>query len=363
MNTATRVGAFGAVVALAFGTAFGVGALVGPVGAEPAAAHGGPGGHGADDDPQDSDTSDTSDTSNHGDHGDSGGHTGSGGDNGANGADDGHGHHGVEESAAETVTPGGLQVAERGYTLLPPTEPLPAGERTELAFRIAGPDGGPLTAYQVSHEKELHLIVVRRDLTGFQHLHPELAEDGTWTVPITLPAAGGYRMFADFLPAGEETGLTLGADLSVAGEYAPEPLPEPAATATVDDYTVELTAADGAVRAGAATELTLTVRRDGEPVTDLEPYLGAYGHLVALRAGDLGYLHVHPQGEPGDGVTAAGPEITFHTTMPSAGTYRLYLDFQHEGEVRTAEFTVRAGAAAETGADDPGAHAGDGHQH
>jgi copper chaperone CopZ len=74
-------------------------------------------------------------------------------------------------------------------------------------------------------------------------------------------------------------------------------------------------------------------------VTDLEPYLAAYGHLVALRAGDLAYLHVHPAGEPGDGKTPAGPDITFYATAPSTGDYRLFLDFQHDGVVRTAEFT------------------------
>ena len=64
---------------------------------------------------------------------------------------------------------------------------------------------------------------------------------------------------------------------------------------------------------------------------------------MALRAGDLAYLHVHPAGAPGDGVTPAGPGITFYATAPTAGDYRLYLDFQHDGVVRTAEFTVHAG--------------------
>lgn len=97
-----------------------------------------------------------------------------------------------------------------------------------------------------------------------------------------------------------------------------------------------------------SSELTLTVSRDGVPVTDLQPYLAAYGHLVALRAGDLAYLHVHPAGAPGDGVTPAGPGITFAATAPSAGEYRLFLDFKHAGVVRTAEFTVTARPDAAT---------------
>ena len=107
---------------------------------------------------------------------------------------------------------------------------------------------------------------------------------------------------------------------------------------------------------GAVSPLTLTVRRDGRAVTDLQPYLGAYGHLVALRTGDLAYLHVHPDGSP-----TAGPEIRFAAEVPGAGTYRLYLDFRHGDVVRTAEFTVPTTGAA-TAAPRP-AHEDDGAGH
>ncbi|RBM10757.1 hypothetical protein [Streptomyces sp. PT12] len=309
MNTATRVGAFGAGIALAFGAAFGLGRVVDPVTeGEPEPAV-----HAADHAPEADE-----------------GHDEGGDEGGDEGHDDGHGGGHGEQAVADG--PGGLQVSERGYTLAPPTEALPAGEETDFRFRVLGPEGEPLTAYDTSHEKDMHLIVVRRDLSGFQHVHPTLGDDGTWSVPLTFEAGGTYRVFADFVPAGDaDGGLTLGADVAVAGEYAPEPLPEPARTATVDGYTVTL---DGALNEGEESELTLTISRDGQPVTDLEPYLGADGHLVVLRSGDLAYLHVHP------GELAGGPDITFHTRAPSAGTYRLFLDFQHEGVVRTAEFTV-----------------------
>ena len=42
---------------------------------------------------------------------------------------------------------------------------------------------------------------MRRDLAGFQHVHPARGADGTWRVPLDLPAAGTYRVFADFAPA------------------------------------------------------------------------------------------------------------------------------------------------------------------
>jgi hypothetical protein len=143
------------------------------------------------------------------------------------------------------------------------------------------------------------------------------------------------RAFADFTPAapGAEN-LTLGADLAVSGAYTPAALPPARATAEVDGYRVAL--GGDPLRPGKAGELKLTISKNGRPVTDLQPYLGAYGHLVALRSGDLAYLHVHPnEGGP-------GPEVSFTATAPSSGTYRLFLDFQHEGKVRTAALTVYA---------------------
>ena len=102
-------------------------------------------------------------------------------------------------------------------------------------------------------------------------------------------------------------------------------------TATVGGYEVTL---DGELEPGESSAVTATVTRDGEPVTDLEPYLGSYGHLVALREGDLAYLHVHPED------AGPGPEVPFVAEVPSAGRYRLFLDFQHAGVVRTAAFTL-----------------------
>ncbi|MFE9779294.1 hypothetical protein ACFYPA_14165 [Streptomyces sp. NPDC005775] len=235
--------------------------------------------------------------------------------------------------------PGGLQISERGYTLSLGDSYVTAGAPVDLRFRILGANGDPVTDYRTAHGKELHLIVAPRDLSTFQHLHPTRSTDGTWRTTAALPAAGAYRVFADFTPAGTSQGLTLGADLHAAGDLRPVPPATTGRTVTVDGYRVTLT---GDLVPGRSTRLGLAVAKDGRPVTDLQPYLGAYGHLVALRAGDLAYLHVHPDGEPGDAGTAPGPDISFTTTAPSRGGYRLFLDFRHGGVVRTAAFTVTA---------------------
>lgn len=241
----------------------------------------------------------------------------------------------VVQDATASDLPAGLSSTEDGYTLELAETRADAGKQVPLRFRITDSTGAPVTRYVDNHEKQLHLIVVRRDMAGYQHVHPVMTNNGTWSIPVDL-SAGDYRVFADFIPAGGDA-LALGADLHVAGRYDPQSLPPAAKTAAVDGYTVTLS---GDPTANDPSTLTFSVTRNGMPVTDLQPYLGAYGHLVALRASDLAYLHVHPMGEPGDGKTAAGPEVTFGTTIPSDGDYRLFLDYKHENVVRTAEFTL-----------------------
>jgi len=237
----------------------------------------------------------------------------------------------VDDHGAAAPEPGGLASTRDGYTLVPETTTIgttTVGSGT-FAFRITGPGDDPVTAFDVVHERQLHFIVVRRDGTDFQHVHPEMDASGTWRVPLTVPAAGVYRAFADFTPTGGPA-TTLGVDLFAPGDFRPT-AHAPSRSAVVDGYTVTL---DGDLRAGALSPLTLAVGRDGAPVV-VQPYLGSYGHLVALRDGDLAYLHVHPRT---DG--APGSAVRFDAEVPSTGTYRLFFDFQVDGVVRTADFTV-----------------------
>ena len=233
-----------------------------------------------------------------------------------------------------------------GY-VLDVLEEQPAAGTTTVAFRVLGPDGAPVTDYTQDHGEDLHLVAVRADLSGYQHVHPDRAPDGTWQTPLTL-TPGSWRLVADTTPAAADEDLALIADLQVAGTYDPQPMPEPAPVAEVDGYTV----VTGGLTAGAESELTFSVSRDGRPVVDLQPYLGAYGHLVALREGDLEYLHVHPV-EDAHVAPAPGPHVAFAATAPSAGTHRLFLDFRHGDAVHTAAFTVQVTGTA---ADEPAAH-------
>lgn len=343
MNTATRLGAYGAGLALVFGGAF-------------VAADAGV--------PQSTVSNWTNEAKGH----DMDSTTG------------GHGGHDASAPAQTSAAVPGVTSAHGGYLLMPVAAPAEADRPGDLSFRILDADGQALTSFATSHERLLHLIVVRTDGTEFRHVHPTMDADGTWSLPWQWSEAGTYRIYADFVPDTDETPetITLTRTVEVAGQFTPA-TPEATNTATVDGYTVDLT---GQVTAGSSSELTFTVSQDGKPVPNLEPYLGAFGHLVALRDGDLAFLHVHPEGdEPTRGDTA-GPDVGFVAELPTPGRYLLYLDFQVDGKVHSAPFVVdttatdQAGHAGSTHANnetpadpkpdtdaDPGTESGDGHGH
>ncbi|MFF1908677.1 hypothetical protein [Kitasatospora sp. NPDC058218] len=258
-------------------------------------------------------------------------------------AADGHQGHQMPGTATGTgTTAEAAPPAERnGYRLTPAAGTLTAGAPAEYRFTVTGPDGRPVTAFETDQTKRMHFYAVRSDLTGFQHLHPEMAADGTWTAPLAALTAGSWRVYASFIPdsgAGKGTGLVLSRTLDVPGEGAAATAELPAATgtATVDGYTVTV---EGAPVAGRAGELKVTVARDGRPVTDLQPYLETFAHLTAFHAGDQAFAHLHPQARAEAGSTG-GPTLSFHAELPAAGQWRLFLQFQTGGTLHTVALTL-----------------------
>ncbi|MCU1360805.1 MAG: hypothetical protein JWN99_2094 [Ilumatobacteraceae bacterium] len=180
-------------------------------------------------------------------------------------------------------------------------------------------------------------IAATSDLTGYQHLHPTRAADGTWSIPVTFAVGGKYRMVADFVPVinGTATGRTaVTTDLTVSGGGSDTPLPAPATTTTVDGYTVTIS---GDLTSTSETPLTFTITdASGMPVM-LEPYLGAFGHLVAFAKSDLAYKHIHP-----NSADKAKGSLVFLGEVAAPGLHRLFMQFAAAGTVHTAEFTVNA---------------------
>ena len=240
----------------------------------------------------------------------------------AHGGGEEPGGHGGE--AARAVR--GTTVAEDGLRIVLEDPELRRARSQTVRFRIVKDDGATVEEFDVEHTKRMHVIVARRDMSGFQHLHPEQSAGGAWELPLKLDDPGSYRFYADFSHDGEKA--TLATDLRVDGPADLRPLPAPTDTAVSDGgYDVRL-AGDG-LHPGEEAELAFEITRGGERIAP-EEYLGAGGHLVALREGDMAFLHVHPTDDRGP---------AFGATFPTAGRYRLFLQFKHEGRIHTVAFT------------------------
>ena len=268
----------------------------------------------------------------------------------ASGGMPGMNHSSMPASPSSTGVPGmddmptgdGLAAASSGLTFAPASTSLGAGKAQSFTFQIRAGDGKAFTTFAQDQTKLMHFYLIRSDLTGFQHIHPTLTADGTWTAPLRALQPGSYRAYASFIAdgmAGEQTSLVLSDKLTVAGTAATALPPAPAGTTQVDGYT--LTLGSGDLMANMTHALTVTVSKGGSPVTDLQPYLDTYAHLTAFHDPDLAFAHLHPQGQTnGD---HGGPTLTFEAMLPKAGNWRLFLQFQTAGILHTAAITLTVG--------------------
>jgi hypothetical protein len=242
----------------------------------------------------------------------------------------------------------GLASTVNGYTLTLHTPPG-TGPTSFPTFTITH-NGAAVTSFDPEQTKLMHFYLIRSDLTGFQHVHPTMAPDGTWTAPTTPATPGSYRVYVQFVShptgtgtdsgagtAGEELTLSSAVSIPGSGPATPAPLPDPTTTTTVDGYTLTLA---GTPHVGVAAPLRVTISRKGAPATDLEPYLDTYAHVTAIHQGDLAFAHLHPEGTlNGD---HGGPTLTFHAAMPEPGNYRMFVQFQTHAALHTAAITVAA---------------------
>ncbi|WP_082838029.1 hypothetical protein [Haladaptatus sp. R4] len=228
---------------------------------------------------------------------------------------------------------GGLALHSDGFQLVPSETRFEADESNDWSFQIVTENGAAVAEFEEAHGEALHLIIIRRDLTHFQHLHPEISSEGRCRVEdFSLPVPGVYRAFVDAVIDGQS--MTLGFDLFAPGTATVEERPDTSHHASCEGYEVELLT--DTVTATEPTQLLFEVQRADGSVADLEPYLGARGHLVALREGDLAYLHVHPK------ETTSQPGcVEFDATFPTPGRYRLFLQVKPDGELISTAFDVR----------------------
>jgi hypothetical protein len=234
-----------------------------------------------------------------------------------------------------------------------PQAPEP-GQALRLRFTVKHPSSlAVVDNFAVVHDKPFHLFVIGQDLESYDHVHPEQQADGSYEIQLTLPKAGYYRLYADFLPIGGAPQVisrviaTANFDGGLAASQA-RLTPDTTLRKVIDGTAVTLTLPSDGLVAGREETLRFRVEdaNSGVPVTDLEPYLGAFGHTLVISADTLQYSHGHPVELLPEGSearpTAGGPTLTFKTTLPQPGRYRMWTQIKRRGHVSTVQFTVDA---------------------
>lgn len=212
-----------------------------------------------------------------------------------------------------------------------------AGVSSQMSLSIKNSNGKPIEKFEIMNEKLLHLIVVSDDLQQFQHIHPDYKGGGVFELPVSFPAGGAYMLYADFLPAGMNE-LTRIGEVTVKGEMPERPILKPSETlsASVDGIRVTLGFAEAPTpQTQTSMTYTFTDEKTGEPVTDLELYLGAVGHAVAIDKSAKQFIHIHPLNW-----ASSGPQAVFGVSFPSSGLYKIWGQFGRNGKTFVVPFVI-----------------------
>ena len=247
----------------------------------------------------------------------------------------------------------GDPMATADYALTVTSEPRApkAGQKTKFRIAVRHPlTGDPVTEFGEVHDRLFHFFIVSRDMTQFFHEHPALEKDGSFTLEHVLPAAGQYMLFSDFMPVGGGPQLivtpltTAGFDGDIASSW-PNLKPDTSFTKAANGVSVELLIEPGKFIAGEEADVPIHFKdeKSGEPVKNLQRYLGAFGHAMMLSEDMTEHVHAHPE-EMLEGTTVTeggGPDLVFHALFPKPGHYRIWLQFQRNNVLSTVPFTVR----------------------
>ena len=238
-------------------------------------------------------------------------------------------------------TPHGHDMSPMGGsagTLMVTTDPaaVQAGQPTRLSLMIHADSGVMVKDFEVFHEQKVHLMVVSAGLDQFAHIHPEVDSAGNLSISHVFPTGGKYRLYADYKPVGKPQATAI-AELQVLGDSPPAPALIPNAPGSVTGTGLNAHIAIPRAKAGEVSKITFELLDSrNQPVTDLQPYLGAMGHLVILSADGKLYVHAHPN----EGQTPNGA-VQFAAHFPQAGIYKAWGQFQRAGQVDTVPFVLQ----------------------
>ncbi len=137
-------------------------------------------------------------------------------------------------------------VRDYGFELTTVPAVIRPGQQANWRFKVFHPGTGQqIMKFEAVHEKQYHLFVISQDMEHFQHIHPEQLADGTWTLDVTLPKPGYYKVLSDFLPSGGSSQL-IARPIVTAGytgdlvEDSAVLVPDVNGTKTVDDITASV---------------------------------------------------------------------------------------------------------------------------
>jgi len=242
----------------------------------------------------------------------------------------------------------------RNYQVKVTPDKVASGRDTTLRFEIISPEGKRVTELEVVHEKLIHLLIVSKDLSWFAHEHPQLQSDGSFALNLNFPRGGEFTLYHDFTPT--RVGMqVVPVNISVQGDT---PADQPLTVSPIgpqsagDGYTVEWVGSGPPFTSLQTQSLRFKVRHNGQPLNDLEPYLGALGHLIVISQDRKHFVHSHPlpeqklpprsvSGSPTSAASAnspAGPDVVFNALFPAPSLYKAWAQFQHKGKVLTAPF-------------------------
>lgn len=257
---------------------------------------------------------------------------------GEGGAD--HTHAPGQEHASAAPIGDGTTATAGGYRMTAVRVPA-VGKPGDVSFRVVDKSGAAVTRYVAEQTKLLHLYVVRSDLSGFRHLHPELGEDGTWRARADLGAAGPWRVIAEFTPEGASQPFVLGTTVEVPGAWERVAVPQGEDATVSDDGVVRVRLlGPGTVSGNGRLRLAVT-NLDDQPLT-LGSFLGASAHLTGFALASQAFVHVHPYGAPE--ITDDGTVLTFHTTFTEPGDYRFFVQVRVDGLLHQVAVTATVGS-------------------
>ena len=250
-----------------------------------------------------------------------------------------HHHHHHSDSHSEHSGEGHGEPQQATLAQLTVPSAIAANQPVVLGIEIQDTAGNPISEFDIVHEKLMHLIVVSDDLQFFSHVHPIQNEAGQFEVEKTFPSGGNYTLFADYKPTGDAPRVSA-LKTTVAGNPSPPPEMTLTRSQTLGNTQVGLMLPTEEISAGEPITIAFHLEdaQTQTMVTDLQPYLGELGHLVIVKQSDspteADYIHAHPLPNHGPG------HLEFMAQFPEPGNYKMWGEFNRNGEMIAAEFWV-----------------------